>query len=165
MEPITDSRTVGSAQEHKPDVTNVNMNVQGQTEVLMKAAAPTGSFTKCHVILCLVAWQQLPGGRQVQSPSPGVMEGRWSTSEAPATAARLPFTASGSFFKIRACDCNNPAVNNWSAVLLAVKKKRLQIETPAGEKETSHPFTSTEEEFSSSSSLQFSWHVHLVWDC
>ncbi len=35
---------------------------------LREAAALTGSLIKCHIILWLVAWQRLPGGRQVPQP-------------------------------------------------------------------------------------------------
>lgn len=111
----------------------VQLQLLNADQSVTEAVTLTGSWLKCHVILCLVAWQQWPGGRQVPRPvgrRPSTR--RWRRaggrhlrpSEWRRSAAEPPVCA-WSFFKIRAFECVSviiqPRVNNLSAVLLAVK--------------------------------------------
>lgn len=137
MEPITDSRTVGSAHRNKTGSTECKYDVQGQTEVqLLRQEVSLNAMSSSD-------W--LPGNScraagRCRAPPPrgdgGQVVHIWNTIDRSSASS----TASGSFFKIRACDCNNPAV--WIIDQLFY----WPIQTQAGEKETSHTFTSTEEE-------------------
>lgn len=94
MEPITDSRTVGSAHRNKTGSTECKYDVQGQTEVqLLRQEVSLNAMSSSD-------W--LPGNscRAAGSPPPPqVTEGRWSTSETPSTATQLPPQRRGHFSK------------------------------------------------------------------